>query len=121
MAVLESGLLAAAVGCALANAFEVAAKTARARFVMRNSAEVGVPRSWIPRLAVLEGAGAAGLVLGLLGLPLLGLAAAIGLVLFFVGAVIAHVRARVLHNIAFPLAFLALAMAAAAYFALPPG
>ena len=47
----------------------------------------------------------------------LGLAAAIGLVLFFVGAVAAHVRARVFHNIAFPLAFLALASASAAHFA----
>jgi hypothetical protein len=34
--------------------------------------------------------------------------------LFYVGAVITHVRARVLHNIAFPGVFLALAVGALA-------
>ncbi|MYS75892.1 DoxX family protein, partial [Streptomyces sp. SID5926] len=33
----------------------------RARFVLANSAEVGVPASWLPRLAGLKAAGAAGL------------------------------------------------------------
>lgn len=121
MAVLETGLLVATVGCVLANSFEVGAKAVRAEFVLRNCAEVGVARRWIPHLAVLEGAGVAGLVLGLLGLPLLGLTAAAGLVLFFVGAVIVHIRARVFHNIAFPLAFLGLAVAAAAHFARSAG
>ncbi|TDQ00961.1 DoxX family protein [Labedaea rhizosphaerae] len=110
-------LLAATIGCVLANAFEVVAKLARAQFMLKNAAEVGVHERWIPYLAVLEGAGVAGLVAGLLGLRGLGLAAAIGLVLFFVGAVGAHVRARVFHNIAFPAAFLALAVAALGYFA----
>jgi Gpi18-like mannosyltransferase len=113
----EGVLLAATICCVLANAFEVAAKTARARFVLRNSAEVGLTPSWIPYLAVLEGAGAAGLVIGLLGLRPLGLAAAIGLVLFFIAAVGAHVRARVFHNIAFPLFFLCLAAASVGHFA----
>ncbi|WP_028926072.1 DoxX family protein [Pseudonocardia acaciae] len=95
----------------LANAGIAAADFARARFVLDNSAEVGVPVSWLPGLAVLKAAGAAGLLLGLLGVPVIGTAAAFGLVAFFVGAVIAHVRARVFYNIAFPGAFLALAAA----------
>ncbi|MFC7546134.1 DoxX family protein [Plantactinospora sp. GCM10030261] len=115
--VYEALLLAVTVVCALANAAEVVAKAVRAPFVMRNSAEVGLAPRWIPYLAVVEGAGVAGLTLGLLGLPLIGLAAAIGLVLFFVGAVGAHIRARVFHNIAFPAAFLVLAVAAVGYFA----
>jgi len=41
----------------------------------------------------------------------------VGLVAFFVGAVIAHLRARVLYNIVFPGAFLLLAVASTAYFA----
>jgi DoxX-like family len=82
-----------------------------ARFVLANSAEVGVPRSWLPPLAAAKLAGAAGLVVGLLGLPALGVAAAAGLVLFFVGAVVTHIRARVLYNIAFPGAFLCLSAA----------
>jgi hypothetical protein len=80
-------------------------------FVLANSAKVGVPRSWLPALGAVKLAGVAGLVVGLLGLPALGIAAAIGLVLFFVGAVITHLRAHVLYNIAFPGAFLCLSAA----------
>ncbi|WP_066913122.1 DoxX family protein, partial [Mycobacterium interjectum] len=82
-----------------------------AGFVLANSAEVGVPRSWLAPLAAAKLAGAAGLVIGLLGVPALGIAAAVGLVLFFVGAVIAHLRAHVLYNIAFPGTFLCLSAA----------
>ncbi|PKV91799.1 DoxX-like protein [Amycolatopsis echigonensis] len=113
---MEIGLLVATFACVAINAFEVAAKVARAQFVLQNSAEVGVGPRWIPYLALLEGAGVAGLVAGLLGWPRLGLAAAIGLTLFFVGAVGAHVRAKVFHNIAFPAVFLALTVAATGYF-----
>ena len=82
-----------------------------AGFVLANSAEVGVPRPWLPALGAVKLAGAVGLVVGLLGLPALGIAAAIGLVLFFVGAVITHLRARVFYNIAFPGAYLCLSAA----------
>ena len=70
-------------------------------------------RALLP-LAVLKAAGAAGLVLGLLGVRLLAIAAAIGLVLFFTGALATHVRARVFHNIAVPGAYFVLAAASAA-------
>jgi len=82
-----------------------------AGFVLANSAEVEVPRSWLPALGAVKLAGAAGLVLGLLGLPPVGIAAAAGLVLFFVGAVVTHLRARVVYNIAFPGVFLCLSAA----------
>ncbi|UWP79701.1 DoxX family protein [Dactylosporangium fulvum] len=87
------------------------ADLAGARFVLANAAEVGVPRSWLPLLGTLKAAGAAGLVLALLGASLIGVAAATGLVLFFIGALAAHVRAGVYRNIAIPGAFLALAAA----------
>ncbi|MEU5980629.1 DoxX family protein [Streptomyces sp. NPDC047315] len=98
----------------LANAGIAAADFANAKFVLANSAEAGVPRTWLPWLATLKAAGAAGLLLGLLGVPLVGVAAATGLVLFYVGAVAAHVRARVFYNIAFPGGYLALAVASLA-------
>jgi hypothetical protein len=44
-------------------------------------------------IGTLKTAGAAGLAVGLAGLPLLGTAAAAGLVLFFVCAVYTHIRA----------------------------
>ncbi|MEO3922380.1 DoxX family protein [Micromonosporaceae bacterium B7E4] len=92
-------------------AWSAAADLARTEFVLANSAEVGVPPSWLPPLAALKAAGAAGLLLGLLGVPVVGLAAAIGLVLFFVGAVTVHLRARVFHNLGYAGGFLALAVA----------
>ena len=82
-----------------------------AGFVLANSAEVHVPRSWLPMLGTLKVAGAIGLLGGLVGPPAIGIAAATGLVLYFIGAVIAHLRARVLYNIAFPGAYLGLSAA----------
>jgi hypothetical protein len=98
----------------VANAAVAVADLARAGFVLANMDEVGVPRSWLTPLGVLKGAGAAGLLLGLLGLRPLGIAAAVGLVLFFAGALATHIRARVFSTIAFPGAFFALAVAAVA-------
>ena len=86
----------------IANAAVAVADLSRAQFVLANSAEVGVPPSWLPLLGALKAAGAAGLLIGLLGFRYLGIAAAIGLVLFFTGALIVHIRARVFYNLAFP-------------------
>ncbi len=91
----------------VANLAIAVADLARAGFVLANSAAVGVPRSWLPWLGCLKGAGGAGLLLGLLGVPVVGVAASLGLVGFYVGAVVAHVRARVLSTIAFPGCYLA--------------
>ena len=102
------------VTTAIVTAGIAAADFIPAGFVLANSAQVGVPRSWLPALGVAKLAGAAGLVVGLLGLPALGIAAAVGLVLFFVGAVVTHLRAHVLYNIAFPGAFLGLSAASLA-------
>ncbi|MGV0627259.1 DoxX family protein [Mycolicibacter minnesotensis] len=82
-----------------------------AQFVLANSAEVRVPRSWIPLLGGMKLAGGVGLLIGLAGVRPVGIAAAAGLVAFFIGAVIAHLRTGVLHNIAFPAGYLMLASA----------
>lgn len=87
-----------------------------AKFVLANSAQVGVPPSWLPMLGTLKLAGAVGLVAGLV-LPAIGIAAAAGLVLFFAGAIITHIRAGVLYNIAFPGGYLLLSAASLALLA----
>jgi len=51
----------------------------------------GLPRSWVPVLGVLLAAGSLGLLAGF-AVPLLGTLAAGGLVLYFLGALIAHLR-----------------------------
>ena len=71
---------------------------------------VGVPMSALPVLATLEIAGAVGIVAGLWFEPL-GIAAAAGLVAYFVGAVIGHLRVRDTKGLAMPLAPLALSIA----------
>ncbi len=107
LAFLVVTLLTAAVNVGIA-----AADLTRARFVLANSAQVGVPRSWLPRLAALKLAGAAGLLLGLdAALRPLGAAAACGLVLLYLGALAFHLRARVLYNLAFPGFYFATAVA----------
>jgi hypothetical protein len=92
-----------------ANGTIAAADLARAEFVLTNSANVGVPVSWLTPLGLLKAAGAVGLAIGLAGAPLIGTAAALGLALFFVGAIVTHLRAGD-HSLGFPLAFLALAV-----------
>ena len=52
---------------------------------------IGVPMKYFPHLAACEFAGAFGLVLGIWWRPL-GIAAGVGLVLYFVGAVVSHLR-----------------------------
>jgi hypothetical protein len=83
----------------------------KARFVLATSAAVDVPPGWLPALGTLKLAGAAGLLLGLLGVPVLGVTAAIGLTLFYLGAIAAHVRARRFATGAVPVVFLGLAVA----------
>ncbi|QYN37924.1 DoxX family protein [Pseudonocardia sp. DSM 110487] len=95
----------------VANLAIALADVLRAKFVLANSASVGVPESWLVPLGLVKAAGAAGLVLGLLGVPLIGTVAAAGLVLFFVGAVLTHLRARN-YALGFPGVFLALAAGA---------
>ena len=94
-----------------ANAWAAGADLTQPKWLLANMDEVGVPRSWLLPLAGLKGAGAAGLLLGLLGVRPAGIAAAAGLVLFFTGALATHLRAHAFHNIAVPGAYFALATA----------
>jgi hypothetical protein len=82
----------------------------RYKFVLVTAAKVGVPESWIAMLGTLNAAAALGLLLGVIGVPPIGTAAAIGLILYFVGAIITHLHARD-HSIGPAAAFLLLAVA----------
>jgi len=62
-------------------------------------------------LGTLKTAGAVGLLFGLIGVPLIGTVAAVGLILFFVGAIITHLRGR-FYSFGLPVSFLLLAVAA---------
>jgi hypothetical protein len=99
-----------------ANAFSGVAALAHFKPILPGMARAGVPESWLTfPIGTLKTAGALGLLLGLAGVPLIGAAAAIGLILFFVCAIYTHVRAHD-YSAQFGLAigFLALAVAALA-------
>ncbi|MFB8399644.1 DoxX family protein [Streptomyces yangpuensis] len=61
--------------------------------IVASMRKVQVPDSWLPRLAALKAAGAIGLIAGLWITPL-GVAAAAGVTLYFIGAVISHLRVK---------------------------
>ncbi|WP_433129152.1 DoxX family protein [Micromonospora sp. CA-240977] len=63
-----------------------------------------VPHSWLPRLGLALAAGSLGLLAGF-AVPLLGTLAAAGLVLYFVGALIAHLRVGSRHLVGWAVFF----------------
>ncbi|WP_203922263.1 DoxX family protein [Rugosimonospora africana] len=86
--------------------FSAVSVFARAQWVVKPLADYGVPRSWWPWLGTAKAAGSVGLLVGL-AVPVIGVLAAIGLVLYFTGAVITVVRARSYSHIPFPLMYVA--------------
>jgi hypothetical protein len=93
---------------AAANAFAATADFIGPQWLLTNMTKAGVPQSWLFSLGALKAAGALGLLVGL-GVPLLGVVAAVGLVLFFVGAIVIHIRAH-WYSFTYPAAFLLLAV-----------
>jgi len=79
--------------------------------VVRGYTALGVPEDKLNYLAFLLLAGSAGLVVGLFWAPI-GIAAAIGLVCYFLLAVAVHIRANDAKHLAVPLALAVLAAVA---------
>jgi len=95
---------------AAANIFSATLDFIRYKPILINMAKAGVSESWITTLGILKAAGALGLLIGI-GVPAVGIAAAAGLVLFFIGAIITHLRG---HDYSFSLAIVFLLLAAGA-------
>jgi uncharacterized membrane protein YphA (DoxX/SURF4 family) len=68
-------------------------KITKAKSIVDSITSLGVPPGLLPFLAACEIAGALGLIVGIWWRPL-GIAAAVGVVLYFIGAVGAHLRKR---------------------------
>jgi hypothetical protein len=94
------------VAAALWVGFSAVSVFARATWVVEPLAAYGVTASWWPWLGTAKAAGSVGLIAGLF-VPAVGVAAGIGLVLYFTGAVITVLRARSYSHVAFPLMYLA--------------
>jgi hypothetical protein len=91
-----------------ANTFAAAVDFIRPQWLLENMARARVPQSWLRSLGALKAMGALGLLVGI-AVPALGVAAALGLVVFFLGAIVCHLRARY-WNLAPPAPFLLLAV-----------
>jgi hypothetical protein len=78
---------------AAANGYAAAVDVTRAEWLLDNMTRLGVPHPWLPTLGALKAAGAVGLLVGI-AVPAVGVAAAAGLVVYFVGAVGTVLRAR---------------------------
>ncbi|MFD0471264.1 DoxX family protein [Nonomuraea thailandensis] len=77
-----------------------------AKWVVEPLAEYGVARRWWPWLGTAKAAGALGLLAGLF-VPVIGVLATIGLVIYFTGALVTVARARSYAHLPFPLLYLA--------------
>ena len=100
------------VSAAAANIYAATNDFLRPRWLLANMSKLGVPERSLPILGVLKAGGALGLLIGI-RMPLIGIAAAAGLTLFFIGAVITHLRARDLSlGNGVPVVFLAVVVAA---------
>ncbi|GAA5069064.1 DoxX family protein [Nocardia callitridis] len=97
--------LVVTVGAALWVGFSAFAILTRQSWVVDPLTEYGVPESWWPWLGSAKAAGAVGLLIGL-WLPVLGVLAAIGLVVYFTGAIVTVSRARAYHHLAYPMLYL---------------
>lgn len=91
---------------ALLAAFSAYSVFTRAEWVVKPLADYGVPRALWVWLGIAKAAGAVGLLVGL-AVPPIGVAAGIGLVLYFALAVVTVIRARWYSHIAFPLVYMA--------------
>jgi DoxX-like family len=96
---------------AAANAYAATQDFSRSEWIVDNMTRLGVPQSQLFTLGALKVAGALGLLAGI-AVPAIGLAAAVGLVLFFVGAIATAIHAHWYAHLSYPAAFLVLASAA---------
>lgn len=107
---MSAAYVVVTVLAATANIFSATCDFVRYKQVSIAMAKAGVPDSWMTMLGVLKAAGALGLLAGI-GVPLIGTAAAVGLILFFVATIITHLRARD-YSFGLPVVFLLLAVGA---------
>lgn len=96
---------------AAANFYAAANDFTRPKWILDTMTRLKVPESKLTMLGILKAAAALGLLAGIV-VPLIGAAAAVGLTLFFVGAIVTALRAQWYAHIPYPVAWLLLALAA---------
>jgi hypothetical protein len=95
---------------ALINIWAATNDFVRPKWLLTNMTKLSVSESSLNSLGLLKIAGAFGVLVGI-GVPIVGVVAAIGLIVFFLAAITTHLRARD-YSVGYggPLVFLALAV-----------
>jgi hypothetical protein len=99
---------------AAANAYGAIIDFLRSEWVLGNMTKYGVPHSWLASLGALKGLGALGLLIGIAAPPI-GIAAAIGMVIYFICATVVVMRAGWYSHVRYPATFLLLAAGSLAF------
>jgi hypothetical protein len=107
---MEAAYTAVTLVAASALAYAAYLNFSRDQMVLTAAKRVQVSEAWIYPFGAILAAGALGLLLGL-AIPWLGIAAAVGVVLYFICAVAAHLRVNDRH-IGAAMAFLFMGLAA---------
>ncbi len=94
---------------AAANIYAGLCDFTRPKWLLDNMKKLKVEQRWLPTLGILKLFGGLGLLAGI-AVPKIGVAAAAGLVLYFVAAIVTVLRAHWYANLPFPLTWLALAI-----------
>lgn len=102
---MSTAYIAVTTAAAAIYAYAAYVDFTRAAWVVDNMTKYGVPESWLFPLGALKAAGALGLVVGI-AVPPIGVAAATGLIVYFVGAIVTVARARWYTHLAYPVLFL---------------
>jgi hypothetical protein len=108
--VLFAATVIVTVALALMMATAAARKLSHSASVVDSYRRAGVPERMLNPLAIILVAGAAGLLVGVWWAPV-GIAAAVGTIAYFVGAISFHVRNDDLGRLPTPAAYLAMAAA----------
>lgn len=94
---------------AAANVYAAANEFTCPDWLLANMQKLGVHKRSLPALGVLKALGAVGLMAGI-WIPAIGVAAAAGLILYFVGAMVTVMRARWYAHLPYPLIWFSLAV-----------
>ncbi len=108
---MHSAFLIVVILTAAANLYAASNDFTRPAWILTNMKTLGIEERWFPTLGILKALGAVGLLVGI-AIPSIGIAAAAGLVLFFVAAMVWAICVRWYAHLPFPLGWLLLAVAA---------
>jgi hypothetical protein len=106
---MPAAYLIVTVLTAAANIYAATNDFRRLQWVLANMNRLGVPEGWLTTLGVLKALGGLGLLVGI-RIPVIGVSAAVGLVLFFVGAILTAMLARWYAHLPYPVVWLLLAV-----------